>query len=145
MDPKRCQDTQFFVDPAVHHTEILLSCLQLMEQRLRRDICDLGGSLLNKIDDPSGFGKDHIGDALEYACEFWTERLLKSPRSGSNTEKVQGGIDRFFTKHLLHWIEVLIMMKNLEASVHSLNDIKQWYTLVSFRHFMYSNIHSLLV
>jgi hypothetical protein len=40
MDPKRCQDAQFFVDPSVHHTEILLSCLDLMEERLKRNICN---------------------------------------------------------------------------------------------------------
>ena len=144
MDPKRCQDVQFFVDPAVHHTEMLFSCLQLMEQRLRRNICDLDGSPLNKADDHSDCGKERIGDALEYACRFWTKHLVKSPTSGSNSEKVQEEIERFFTKHLLHWIEVLTIMEDLDASVYSLNDIKQWYALVSFRHFICSNVHSLL-
>ena len=144
MDPKRCQDTQFFVDSAVHHTEILLSCLQLMEQRLRRDICNLGSVPLNEDNDLSDCRKECIGDALEYACQFWTKHLLKSPSSGSNAEKVQEKIDRFFTKHLLYWIEVLIIMKNLDTSIYSLNDIKQWYTLVSFRYFICSNIHSSL-
>jgi hypothetical protein len=144
MDPKRCQDVRFFVDPAVHHTEILLSCLQLMGQRLRRDICDLDGSALNKVNDLSDRRKEHIGDALEYACQFWTKHLVKSPSSGSD-EEGQEEIDKFFTKHLLQWIEVLIIMENLDASVHSLNDVKQWYTLVSFRHFIFSNMHSLLI
>ena len=138
MDPKRCQDTQFFVDPAVHHTEILLSCLQLMEQRLKRNICGLDDIPLHEADDPFDCRKEHIGDALEYACQFWTKHLLKSPRSGSNAGKIQEKIDKFFTKHLLHWIEVLAIMKNLDASVYSLKNIKQWYTLVSFRHFIQS-------
>ena len=135
-NPKRCQDTQFFVDPAVHHTEILLSCLQLMEQKLKRNICDLDGGPLNKVDDLSDCRKGYIGDALEYACQFWTKHLLKSPSSGSSAEQAQEKIDRFFTVHLLHWIEVLVIMKNLDAGVHSLNDIKQWYALVSFRYFI---------
>ena len=137
MDPKRCQDTRFFVDPAVHHTEMLLSCLQLMEQGLRRNICDLDGGFLNEVDDLSDRRKEHIGDALEYACQFWTKHLLKCPSSGSNAEKVQEEIDKFFTMHLLHWIEVLVITRNLDASIYSLNDIKQWYTLVSFRHSIY--------
>ena len=145
MDPKRCQDTQFFVDPAVHHTEILLSCLQLMGQRLRRNICDLDGGLLNKAGDLSDRRKEHIGDALEYACQFWTKHLVKSPTNGSDVEKVQEEIEKFFKIHLLHWIEVLIIMESLDVSVHSLNDIKQWYTLVSFGCFIYSYIHSSLV
>ena len=140
-DPKRCQDMQFFVDPAVHHTEILLSCLQLMEQRLRRNICDLDYSPLNEVNDLSDCRKEHIGDVLEYACQFWTKHLVKSPSSGPNAEKVQKEIEKFFTTHLLHWIEVLIIMKNLNTSVYSLDDIKQWYTLVSFGHFVYLNMH----
>ena len=136
MNPKRCQDTRFYVDPVVYHTELVLSCLQLMEQRLRRDICGLGDKPLSKVDDLSDRRKEHIGDALEYACQFWTKHLLKSPSSGSSVEKVQEGIDKFFTVHLPYWIEALILMKNLDASVYSLNDIKQWYTLVSFRHFI---------
>ena len=133
------------MDPAVHHTEILFSCLQLMEQRLQRDICDLDGIALNEVDNLSDRRKEHSGDALKYACQFWTKHLVKSPSSGSNTEKVQGKIDRFFTKHLLYWIEALIIIENLNASVYSINDIKQWYTLVSFKYFIYSNMHLLLV
>ena len=144
-DPKRCQDTQFFVNPAVHHTEILLSCLQLMGQRLRRNICDLDVVSLDRAGDISDCRKEHIGDGLEYACKFWTKHLVKSPSSGTDVGKVQEELDKFFTMHLLHWIEVLTIMKDLDSSVYSLNDIKQWYTLVGFGHFIYSNIHSSIV
>ena len=145
MDPKRCQDARFFVDPTVHHTEILLSCLRLMGQKLRRNICDLNGGPLDKVDDLSNRRKEHMGDALEYACQFWTKHLMKSPCNGPNAEKVQEEIEKFFTIHLLYWIEALVVMKDLDTSVHSLNDIKQWYTLVSFGYFNYSNMYSSLV
>ena len=141
MDPKRCQDMRFFVDPAVQHTEILLSCLHLMEQKLRRNICDLGRGL-SEVNDLSDHRKRYIGGALEYACQFWTKHLMKCPSSGSDAKKVQEEIEKFFTMHLLHWIEVLIIMENLDASVYSLNDVKQWYTLVSFTHLICSSMHS---
>ena len=131
MDPKRYKDVQFFVDPTIHHTEILLSCLQLMEQTLRRNICDLDGIPLDKVDDLSDCRKEHIRDALEYACQSRTKHLMKSPSSGPSAKKAQEKIDKFFAMHLLHWIELLTIMEKLDASVYSLNDIKQWYTLVS--------------
>ena len=135
MDPKRCQDTQFFVDPSVHHMEMLLSCLNLMEERLKRNICDLDDyAILSDVDDLTARRKEHIGDALEYACQFWTKHLLESSSSGSNNEKVHKTIEKFFTTHLLSWIEVLIIMKVLDVSVHSMNDIQQWYSLVSCKH-----------
>ena len=138
MDSRRCQDTQFYVDPSVHHTEILLSCLHLMEERLKRNICDLDDcAALSKINDLSACRKEHIGEALEYACRYWTKHLVKSPSSGPDAERVHKAIDKFFTTHLLFWIEILTIMGKLDASVYSINDIQQWYTLVSCEHVIY--------
>ena len=133
MDPKRCKETQFFVDPVVHHKELLLSCLHLMERRLQRNICNLEDYTdLSNVNDLSARRKLYIGDALEYACKFWTKHLAKIPSSGSDAEKVLEAIDRFSTTCLLFWIEVLIIMKDLDVSVHSLNDVQQWYISVSY-------------
>jgi hypothetical protein len=74
---------------------------------------------------------------LEYACKSWTKHLVKSPSSGPDAGRVQKAIDKFFTTHLLFWIEVLIIMRNLDVSVHSINDIQQWYILVSCGHVVY--------
>ena len=138
MDSKRCQDTQFFVDPSVHHTELLLSCLGLMEERLKRNICNLEDQiLLTNVNDLSARRNKYIGDALEYACCFWTKHLMKCPSKGSDAKKVQKAIDKFFTTHLLSWIEVLTIMGKLDASVHSINDIQQWYILVSCVYILY--------
>jgi len=138
MNPDRCQDTRFFVDPPVYHTEILLSCLHLMEERLRWNICNLDdNALLSNVKDLSTRRKEHIGDALEYACQFWTRHLMKSPSSGADAGRVQEAIDKFFTTHLLFWIEVLCIMGNLSVGVHSINDIQEWYILVSYRYPVY--------
>ena len=68
-DPKRCKDVQFFVDPLVHHTEILLSCLHLMGKRLKRNICGLDNyASLSSVGDLPGCRKEYIGEGLEYAC-----------------------------------------------------------------------------
>jgi len=138
MDPKRCQDTKFFVDPSIHHTELLLSCLSLMEERLKRNICHLEDyAVLSNINDLSAQRREYIGNALEYACCFWTKHLLNSPSNGHDAEKVQKAVDKFFTEHLLFWIEVLAIMKNLDFSVHSINDIQQWYISVSCGYILY--------
>ena len=137
MDPNRCQDTQFFVDPSVHHTEILLSCLSLMETKLKRNICNLDNStVLSDVDDLPACRKEHIGDGLEYACQFWTKHLVMSSSSGPDVGRVQKAVEKFFTTHLLYWIEVLIIMGKLDVGVHSINEIQQWYILVSCGHFL---------
>ena len=81
-DPERCRDEIFFINPSAHHQEILLSCLNLMKERLKRNICDLDDhAILSKVKDLPARHRAHIGDALEYACQFWTRHLAEIPNS----------------------------------------------------------------
>ena len=133
MDQRRCKDHRFFIDPSIHHMEILLSCLSLIRKKLKKNICGLDDHvILGEGKGLSDDQKDHIGDALEYACCFWTKHLLGVPGGGQGVEEVQAAIDKFFTSCLLFWIEVLILTGKLRIGVHTLDDIEQWYALVSF-------------
>ena len=132
MDPTRCKDPRFLVKPTVHHAEITLSCLNLMKERLKRNICELDDfAVLSKVKDLSTHQKGYIGEALEYACHFWTKHLLKIPGGSPYVKGVQKAIDNFFTTHLIFWIEVLSLTGNLDIGVYALNNIQQWYILVS--------------
>ena len=132
MDPDRCKGEQFFVEPAAIHAEILLSCLNLMGERLGRNICNLDDyAILSEVEDLATHQKDHIGDALGYACQFWTKHLLGVPSSSPHIQELQRGVDQFFKVQLLYWIEVLALMKRLDIGVYAMDDVKQWYTQVS--------------
>ena len=136
-DPKRCKDERFFVKPSVHHQEILLLCLNLMNERLRRNICNLDDHTpLDRIEDLSSCCKAQIGDALEYTCRFWTRHLMETPSSGCEAEEVQKAIDKFFTTNLLFWVEVLSLTRNLGVGIHALNDVQKWYISVSYEQFI---------
>jgi hypothetical protein len=131
-DPERCKDERFFIDPSVHHQEILLSCLNLMEERLKRNICVLDDYVsLDKVEDLPTYQKIHIGDALGYACWFWTRHLVEIPSSSQDFEEVHKAVDKFFTTQLIYWIEALCLMGILDVGVHAINDVDKWYTLVS--------------
>ena len=132
MDPSRCEDEKLVVKPAVHHAEILLACLRFMGKRLKRNICNLGDyAVLSDVKISSTYKKAHIGDALEYACKFWSKHLLEISSSNPHVKEVEKTIEKFFTVHLLQWIEVLAITGNLSVGVYVMNDIQQWYNLVS--------------
>ena len=132
LDSGRCKDTRFFIDPSVHHQEILLSCLSLIKERSKRNVYDLDDSTpFNTAEDPPTHCKTQIGDALVYACQFWAKHLARIPSSGHDVEKVHEAIDKFFTTCLLFWIEVLSLTNNLGASLYAIKDIQQWYISVS--------------
>ena len=131
-DPDRCKDKKFLVKPSIHHAEILLSCLRLMAKKLKRNICSLDDyAVLSEAKDLPTQKKNCIGDALEYACQFWTKHLLGIPSNHPCIQEVQRAIDQFFTNHLLHWIEVLVLVGNVGICVYAIDDIEQWYIEVS--------------
>jgi len=139
VDPGRCTDTRFYVNPPTYHREILLSCLNVMKRGLKKNICNLDShTSFSKVDDLPAHRKAHIGDALEYACCFWTTHLAKTASSGASVGEVKKEIDEFFTTQLLFWIEVLSLMGKLERGVYALNEIEQWYILVSCMQGTYS-------
>jgi hypothetical protein len=132
-DPERCEDERFFINPPVHHQEILLSCLGLMQERLKRNICGLDDFVsLGKVEDLPACRKTHIGDALGYACQFWTRHLLEISSNSSGVGEVHKAIDNFFTTLLPYWIEVLSLMEILDVAFYSINEVGKWYTLVSY-------------
>ena len=132
IDPKRCKDKQFLIEPTVHHAEILLSCLRLMGERLKKNICNLNDYvLLSEVEDLSARQKDNIGEALQYASCFWTKHLLEIPGNGSCVEEVKKAIHEFFTTSLFYWIEVLVLTKNLGAGIYAMNDVERWCSSVS--------------
>ena len=98
----------------------------------RDNICDLDDfTVLSEVRDLSIRQKNHIGASLEYACQFWTKHLLVVPSTSPHAKKVQEKIEKFFTVHLLHWVEVLALTGNLGVGVYAMNEAKQWYQLVS--------------
>ena len=134
-DPGRCGDGRFFVEPLVRHAEILLSCLNIMKERLKKNICNLDDhAVLSEVEDLSARRKDRIGDVLGYACRFWSKHLLRIPGSSSRVVEVQIAIDEFFTTRLPCWIEVLALTGDLGVGVHAMNDVEQWYASVSAGH-----------
>ena len=137
-DKGRCKNKEFFINPSVHHREILLLCLGLMKKRLKGNICKLDDyTSLGKIEDLPIRRKAQIGDALEYACRFWTKHLVEIPSSDLDVEEIYKAIDEFFTTRLLFWIEALVVTGNLDVATHSINDIRQWYTSVSCEPFVH--------
>ena len=132
-DPTRCKDDRFSIDPSVHHKDILFSCLDLMKERLKKNICGLDDhAVLGEVEDLRDRKEKYIGGSLEYACRFWTRHLASIPGDGPDAKQVQEAIDEFFEKRLLPWIEVFSMVGHLAVAVYAINDIRQWYISVSY-------------
>ena len=99
---------------------------------MKKNICNLDDyAVLSQIKDLPTLRATHIDDALKYACCFWTNHLARIPSSSDSVEEIYTAIDNFFATGFLCWIEILILIGSLDIGVYALNDIEQWYMLVS--------------
>jgi hypothetical protein len=132
-DQSRCTNPHFFINPPIHHKEVLLSCLSIMKDRLKKNICNLDDYAdLSEIEDLSRLKAAHIGKGLTYACHFWASHLAGISGSGSDFKEVYEAIDQFFMTNFLFWIEVLVIIRKLDVSIHAINNVEQWYALVGY-------------
>ncbi|KAF8290672.1 WD40 repeat-like protein [Clavulina sp. PMI_390] len=106
------QDSSSLYCVDVEHTHRILvkSCLAVMlhgERRLKFNICDLSTSFLpnSSVPNLSSIIKERVGEALIYACHFWTSHLAEAPDVPiSIMETIRTLLS---TSQFLHWLEVM--------------------------------------
>jgi NACHT domain len=112
------------VDLSLSNAILAKQCLDQMNRGLRYDICGIGDPLLliMAVDGLSERVHAYIPEALRYACCFFADHLknILSPHPALRTE-----LERFVTKNLLHWIEVMSILDKIawaKSCLHSLSD-----------------------
>ena len=132
-DPGRCGGKWFFIDPSTYHGKILVLCLDLMKQQLKKNICGLSDYvMLSEVGDLPVRRENCIRASLEYACHFWTNHLMMVSSNSPNLEEINNAIEGFFTRCFLYWIEVLVLTRSLDTGVHVLNNVEQWCIRVGY-------------
>ncbi|CAE6450086.1 unnamed protein product [Rhizoctonia solani] len=101
------------------------SCLEIMKQQLRFNICNLESSFLPDSRVPGL--KERISKlppALFYACRFWGDHLqaICIPRSGYFYD----ALCDFFSARLLFWMEMLNLNMSIGAGVQTLSQLQPW-------------------
>jgi hypothetical protein len=56
---------------------------------------------------------EHISAALRYSCRYWISHWLEHFRAADSPTHLPLGLYVFCEQHLLHWIEVLSLTKDL--------------------------------
>ena len=76
VDPARCINPRFQISPPDQHLELLISCLELMNKSLERNMCKLPEAVRNsEVDNLKERREKYISHALEYACGSWHKHL----------------------------------------------------------------------
>ncbi|KIJ90830.1 hypothetical protein K443DRAFT_68380, partial [Laccaria amethystina LaAM-08-1] len=119
--PKRCPLFRSLVASDSHEL-IALKCLKLMNQSLKYNICEMPKELTvsrrERANSPENVGK--ISEALKYSCIYWAAHLAEVKVFDA---VLVGSLRVFLQKHLLHWIECLSILSELQTGVKSLGSV----------------------
>jgi hypothetical protein len=105
------------LDATIAATHITELCLRQCNDHLHLDMCDIQNPSLfnNEIPDLKTRVASHISEALRYSCEFWAGHCLDFMRAAGSHCPLPSGLEKFSTTHLLHWVEVLSVIKGLDS------------------------------
>jgi hypothetical protein len=125
IDAARCTDDRLRVAPAVDHGIIALRCLELMNQNLRYDICDLRdpSAANDNVSDLDARLHESVQNALQYAACFWCAHLAACTSSDDSLLDI---LDNFCQKHLFHWVETLSLLKSVPSAEAALLRVIEW-------------------
>ena len=128
IDPTRCVDSRFRVNPPDQHAEILVGCLKLMNQRLEKNMCKLPDCVTNsEAEDLEGRTERYIDKALQYACKSWHKHLVEpTPLHINNIVPV---LSQFLEEKFLFWLEVLSVLGVAREAVDALEASAKWLSV----------------
>ena len=124
-DPTRCTNKRFWISPPDHHLGLLLGCLELMNQTLERNMCNLPDAVRNcEVDDLEERREQYISHALQYACKSWHKHLIY--RYTAHTARITSALHDFLEKKFLFWLEVLSVFGDAREAVDALGAATNW-------------------
>ncbi|KAF9642837.1 hypothetical protein BDM02DRAFT_3192612 [Thelephora ganbajun] len=120
VDPTRCINGRFHVSPPNHHPELLAGCIELMNQMLEKNMCDLPDGVANcEVGDLCERAKRHLDPALRYACKSWRKHLVDGDTV--RTPAIASALRWFLEKKFLFWLEVLSVLGAAREAVDALD------------------------
>ncbi|KIJ25585.1 hypothetical protein M422DRAFT_55915 [Sphaerobolus stellatus SS14] len=121
LDPKA--SGPFCVSAPSAHGDLARISLNIVNQDLRFNICDLDTSYLRNKDIPNLPDRilENIPFSLRYACRAWAIHFSQAPE-----KPMIDDIIYFFRHKLLYWFEVLALIQDLSSGQEQLLQIITW-------------------
>jgi hypothetical protein len=112
---ERCGSQPWSIDLERHNKELALRCIKLLDKELRENMCDMTLPYLSP--------KPTLPEAISYACKFWIEHICLI---SDVTDDLVNKTYVFLGKHLLHWMEVLAILKCHDHTIRSIDNLIKW-------------------
>jgi hypothetical protein len=109
-------DSELAIDTTLADRHLTEHSLRQLNKKLRFDICGIQDlSLSNdEVSDFHGRLAKHVPGSLRYGSRYWVVHYLEYIELASSQSLIPAGLELFCKTHLLHWIEVLSLIKALD-------------------------------
>ena len=144
LDITRCRDRHFWIDQKIVDKNVVIKCLQLMYNSLRKDICGLempGAPAFTVQDNVKLYLPMHV----QYACYYWVDHLERSDYNSRIEVGLcdNGRIHSFLQTHFLYWLEVLSLMSKISQGIQIITKLERMLQVraISLRYKMIQNAY----
>ena len=117
---------EFFIQQVDVHYDLAVSCLSVMQDCLRFNICGLETSYVPNVEvvDLDKRVEANIPPHLHYSCQFWAAHLQEVEFDGGLAKLVGQFISG---EHVLFWLEVLGVSKLISEAYWALIFAEHWF------------------
>ena len=127
VDPDRCKNHRFHVFPPYHHSQLLIGCLNLINQTLEKNICQLPDDVANcDVSDMKERVGRYVDPGLQYACTSWHIHLAGKHEISVPARDITSVLHRFLETKFLSWLEVLSVLDVVKNAVDALEVAVNW-------------------
>jgi len=130
IDSKRCAlySDVYFIDRSKAHRKMTISCLKIMQQGLKFNICGLKSSykMNYEVEDVSALVDKCIPSYLVYACQYWADHLRGIATGEKRDTDIVNLLRNFLNIHLLYWLEALSLLSRSHIASKSLLIAAEW-------------------
>ncbi|BCS19521.1 WD40 repeat domain-containing protein [Aspergillus puulaauensis] len=125
--------TPLWIDQKEINQKLTSRCLHIMQQKLKKNMCNLQSYGVERTTINSQCMSDHLPPELQYSCRYWIHHLAGSryPRSQIDV------IAAFLDAHLLHWVEVMSILgivSEVLGNIRTLQSVTQNSEISKFLH-----------
>lgn len=133
-DSKRCTRSDFLIDRSKTHRKMTISCLKIMQQELKFNICGFKSSyrMNSEVEDRDTLIGKCISSLLAYACQHWADHLRGIASTEKRDAEIVTLLRNFLNSNLLHWLEVLSLLSNSSIASKSLVSTAAWLEVCSW-------------
>ena len=126
-DPERCPKS-FVINPKKQNLHLAQLCVCTMINGLSFNICQLETSYLfnDEVPDLSSRIQAAIPPQVAYLCRFWGQHLQGTSNINPEANILFVDIKFFLHNHILYWLEVLSLIREVSVAIPTLISVAQW-------------------